>query len=192
MDSIKDYIKVFNVLDTKQCQNILNILKEYDWEKHKWNNYKTGKSTSEPTKELDVTYPTKFLEKEMAKVISNALLDYQNYFILEERNKDENLKYFLHKSTPVRFNRYPTGTMMRKHYDHIHSIFEGENKGVPIVSIVGVLNGDYEGGNFVFNNNYEVKLKTGDLLIFPSNFLYAHEVKEITKGTRYSYVSWAF
>ena len=192
MDSIKDYIKVFNVLDTKQCQNILNILKEYDWEKHKWNNYKTGKSTSEPTKELDITYPTKFLEKEMAKVISNALLDYQNYFILEERNKDENLKYFLHKSTPVRFNRYPTGTMMRKHYDHIHSIFEGENKGVPIVSIVGVLNGDYEGGNFVFNNNYEVKLKTGDLLIFPSNFLYAHEVKEITKGTRYSYVSWAF
>ena len=192
MDSIKDYIKVFNVLDTKQCQNILNILKEYDWEKHKWNNYKTGKSISEPTKELDITYPTKFLEKEMAKVISNALLEYQNYFIFEDRNKDENLKYFLHKSTPVRFNRYPTGTMMRKHYDHIHSIFEGENKGVPIVSIVGVLNGDYEGGNFVFNNNYEVKLKTGDLLIFPSNFLYAHEVKEITKGTRYSYVSWAF
>ena len=192
MDSIKDYIKVFNVLDTKQCQNILSILKEYDWEKHKWNNYKTGKSTSEPTKELDVTYPTKFLEKEMAKVISNALLDYQNYFILEERNKDENLKYFLHKSTPVRFNRYPTGTMMRKHYDHIHSIFEGENKGVPIVSIVGVLNDDYEGGDFVFNGNHEVKLKTGDILIFPSNFLYAHEVKEITKGTRYSYVSWAF
>ena len=192
MDSIKDYIKVFNVLDTKQCQNILNILKEYDWEKHKWNNYKTGKSTSEPTKELDITYPTKFLEKEMAKVISNALLEYQNYFIFEDRNKDENLKYFLHKSTPVRFNRYPTGTMMRKHYDHIHSIFEGENKGVPIVSIVGVLNDDYEGGDFVFNGNHEVKLKTGDILIFPSNFLYAHEVKEITKGTRYSYVSWAF
>tara|TARA_R100001480_G_scaffold142634_1_gene140198 strand:- start:47 stop:625 length:579 start_codon:yes stop_codon:yes gene_type:complete len=192
MDSIKDYIKVFNVLDTKQCQNILSILKEYDWEKHKWNNYKTGKSTSEPTKELDITYPTKFLEKEMAKVISNALLEYQNYFIFEDRNKDENLKYFLHKSTPVRFNRYPTGTMMRKHYDHIHSIFEGENKGVPIVSIVGVLNDDYEGGDFVFNGNHEVKLKTGDILIFPSNFLYAHEVKEITKGTRYSYVSWAF
>ena len=192
MDSIKDYIKVFNVLDTKQCQNILNILNGYDWEKHKWNNYKTGKSTSEPTKELDITYPTKFLEKEMAKVISNALLEYQNYFIFEERNKDENLKYFLHKSTPVRFNRYPTGTMMRKHYDHIHSIFEGENKGVPIVSIVGVLNDDYEGGDFVFNGNHEVKLKIGDILIFPSNFLYAHEVKEITKGTRYSYVSWAF
>jgi len=192
MDNIKDYIKVFNVLDTKQCQNILNILNGYDWEKHKWNNYKTGKSTSEPTKELDITYPTKFLEKEMAKVISNALLEYQNYFIFEERNKDKNLKYFLHKSTPVRFNRYPTGTMMRKHYDHIHSIFEGENKGVPIVSIVGVLNDDYEGGDFVFNGNHEVKLKIGDILIFPSNFLYAHEVKEITKGTRYSYVSWAF
>jgi len=192
MDNIRDYIKVFNVLDTTQCQNILNILKGYDWEKHKWNNYTTGKNTSEPTKELDITYSTKFLEKEMAKVISNALLDYQNFFIFNEKNKDENLKYFLHKSTPVRFNRYTTGTMMRKHYDHIHSMFEGENKGIPIVSIVGVLNDDYEGGEFVFNTNHKVKLKTGDLLIFPSNFLYAHEVKEITKGNRYSYVSWAF
>ena len=38
----------------------------------------------------------------------------------------------------------------------------------------------------------EIKLKTGDILMFPSNFMYPHEVTECTKGTRYSFVSWAF
>ena len=30
------------------------------------------------------------------------------------------------KFSPIRFNRYNTFTMMRKHYDHIHSIFDGK------------------------------------------------------------------
>ncbi len=80
---------------------------------------------------------------------------------------------------------------MRKHYDHIHSIFDGKMKGVPIVSIVANLNEDYEGSEFMCREK-EIKLKTGDILMFPSNFMYPHEVKETTKGVRYSFVSWAF
>ena len=38
----------------------------------------------------------------------------------------------------------------------------------------------------------EIPLKTGDILLFPSTFMYPHEVKEARKGTRYSFVSWAF
>ena len=37
-----------------------------------------------------------------------------------------------------------------------------------------------------------VPVETGDILLFPSNFMYPHEVRETTKGTRYSFVSWAF
>ena len=37
-----------------------------------------------------------------------------------------------------------------------------------------------------------IKLKEGDLLIFPSSFIYPHEVKPIKKGVRYSYVSWVY
>ncbi len=33
-------------------------------------------------------------------------------------------------------------------------------------------------------------LKTGDMIIFPSNFLYPHQVMPVTKGERYSIVSW--
>ena len=81
--------------------------------------------------------------------------------------------------------------MMRKHYDHIHSIFDGQRKGVPILSIVANLNEDYEGSEF-YCRGEKIELKTGDILLFPSNFMYPHEVKETTKGTRYSFVSWAF
>ncbi len=81
---------------------------------------------------------------------------------------------------------------MREHYDHIHSIFDGERKGIPILSIVGFLNDDYEGGEFLFSRKHEIPLKAGDILVFPSNFMYPHEVKEVTKGERYSFVAWAF
>ena len=64
-------------------------------------------------------------------------------------------------------------------------------KGIPILSIVGLLNDNYEGGEFMIRGK-EVKLIRGDILIFPSNFIYPHEVKDITKGIRYSFVSWAF
>ena len=64
--------------------------------------------------------------------------------------------------------------MMRRHYDHIHSIFDGKMKGVPIVSIVGNLNEDYEGSEFHCRGK-EIKLKTGDILMFPADIL--HYVK---------------
>ena len=60
-----------------------------------------------------------------------------------------------------------------------------------IFSLLGNLNEDYEGSEFHCRDK-EIKLKTGDILMFPSNFMYPHEVTECTKGTRYSFVSWAF
>ena len=38
----------------------------------------------------------------------------------------------------------------------------------------------------------EIKLKTGDILIFPSNFMYPHRVEPVKKGTRFSFVSWVY
>ena len=33
-------------------------------------------------------------------------------------------------------------------------------------------------------------LTKGDIIVFPSNFMYPHKVEPVTKGTRYSYISW--
>jgi predicted 2-oxoglutarate/Fe(II)-dependent dioxygenase YbiX len=37
-----------------------------------------------------------------------------------------------------------------------------------------------------------IKLKKGDLLIFPSVFLYPHKVEPVKKGIRYSFISWVW
>lgn len=59
------------------------------------------------------------------------------------------------------------------------------------VSCSFALNDDYEGGDFAFFDRELVyKLKKGDALMFPSNFMYPHEVMPVTSGTRYSIVTW--
>ena len=64
------------------------------------------------------------------------------------------------------------------------------------MSCILLLNNDYEGGNLCFRNpdgsgEWEVEVKPNRMIIWPSNFLYPHTVKPVTKGTRYSVVAWA-
>tara|TARA_B100000214_G_scaffold27986_1_gene18276 strand:- start:15 stop:581 length:567 start_codon:yes stop_codon:yes gene_type:complete len=188
MNQIEDYIIVKNTIPKDLCKTMIDECNKKEWRKHTWNNYTTGTNSSEPTKELDVMNCTKEQQDKMTPSLIRALDEYQRLCSWEG---DKTGGQWLSKFSPIRFNRYNVGTMMRKHYDHIHSIFDGKMKGVPIVSIVGNLNEDYEGSEFHCRDK-EIKLKTGDILMFPSNFMYPHEVTECTKGTRYSFVSWAF
>jgi len=64
------------------------------------------------------------------------------------------------------------------------------------LSIILNLNEGYEGGDLVFGHQNlrvelkRIKLKSGTLCFFPSNFLYPHKIERITKGSRYSVVAW--
>ena len=63
------------------------------------------------------------------------------------------------------------------------------------LSCILLLNNDYEGGNLSFRepkgeNEFSIENRPGRLIIWPSNFLYPHCVKQVLKGTRYSVVSW--
>jgi hypothetical protein len=64
------------------------------------------------------------------------------------------------------------------------------------MSCILLLNNDYEGGNLCFRNpdgtgEWEVEVKPNRMIVWPSNFLYPHTVKPVTKGIRYSVVAWA-
>ena len=92
----------------------------------------------------------------------------------------------------IRFNKYNLGTTMKSLIDHIRGLFQeapDRQKGIPILSIVGLLNDDFIGGEFILCGN-EIKLKKNSLLIWPANFMYPHEVAPIKEGTRYSFVAW--
>lgn len=89
------------------------------------------------------------------------------------------------------WHRYKKGTNMSLHTDNIKTVFDGTRKGCPILSIVGQLNDNFLGGEFEILDQ-QIKMKAGDILIFPSNFLFPHQVKTIIKGKRLSFVSWVW
>ena len=113
---------------------------------------------------------------------------------LKKYMKHIDLPYFNGWSgySQIRWNRYKEDRKMAEHCDHIQSLFDGDRKGVPTLSCLGCLNDDYEGGDLVFFGDKIVEFKRGDLLIFPSNFLYPHRVEPVKSGVRWSYISWVW
>ena len=188
MNTIEDYIYIENHIPVELCEALIDECNKKEWRKHKWNNYGAGTFQSEETKELDVISCTQEQQNKITPHLIKALEEYQ---VRCSTPGQKTSPPWLFKFSPIRFNKYEVGNMMREHYDHIHSIFDGKMKGVPIVSIVANLNEDYEGAEF-YCRGKEIPLKTGDILLFPSTFMYPHEVKEAKKGVRYSFVSWAF
>lgn len=92
--------------------------------------------------------------------------------------------------TDFRMNRYTKGGYMKSHIDNIHHS-HGQQFGYPHITALLFLNDDYEGGDFILcDGEYEVPKKKGSCIIFPSNFMYPHEVKYVSKGTRYSVMTW--
>ena len=190
MDHVDDYIMIQNLIPTQLCKSIIRecSLPEKKWSKHSWYDYSRDDSHSMQEKELDVQDSTEDQFKSLRGYLREAVKNYtQKYSPTGEKLGPTWIKHI----SKVRFNRYTVGTKMRVHYDHIHDLFDGKLKGIPILSFVGLLNDNYEGGEFMCREK-EIKLRRGDILLFPSNFMYPHEVKKITKGIRYSFVSWAF
>jgi predicted 2-oxoglutarate/Fe(II)-dependent dioxygenase YbiX len=53
------------------------------------------------------------------------------------------------------------------------------------------LNEDYEGGEFaLFDREMMIRTSPGSAIVFPSNFMYPHEIMPVIKGTRYSIITW--
>ena len=184
---VKDYIYITNILPKSICEEVIKIIEFRDWDKHAWYSNKNSSTHIENEKELDTQLTDQALHEKLAPYIIQAGTQYNNKFAVPGTRMGQ----FISQFTPARFNRYQPGTMMRKHYDHIHHIFDGEQKGIPVLSMLGVLNEDFKGGEFLVNEEV-YPLKTGDMILFPSCFMYPHEVKEVTEGTRFSFISWAY
>jgi len=189
MKYVDDYIMVENLMPVELCKSLIreNSLPEKKWSKHSWAAY-DQRGPQNAKDELDIIYATREQSKIIETYLLEALQKYQAKYSQEEGRTGS--LWIRHIST-LRFNRYKVGTQMQTHYDHIHTLFDGKYKGIPILSFIGLLNDNYQGGELLCRKK-EIKLKRGDILLFPSNFIYPHRVKEITKGIRYSFVGWGF
>src|SRR5262249_31098415 len=140
--------------------------------------------------EPDMLFATAQIHAVLAPSITKAVQNYSKKFAVNSTYRTQSI---VTRFSYVRFNRYSVGQGMAIHYDHIHSLFDGSQKGIPVLSFVGNLNEDYEGGDLVFfNGKHPVALKTGDICMFPSCFMYPHHVQEVKRGTRYSFAAWGW
>ena len=92
------------------------------------------------------------------------------------------------RHTNYKVQRYQEGGFMSAHADAIfHS--HGQQYGFPESTVIFFPNNDYKGGEFVVAD-ITYKPKKNSAIIFPSNFMFPHYVKPITKGTRFSILTW--
>ena len=81
------------------------------------------------------------------------------------------------------FIKYGKDQHFQEHSDHGYSY-------VSVLSSVGYLNDDYEGGELYFPKfNLKIKPEAGDLYLFPSSFIYSHVAMPVKNGTKYSVVT---
>lgn len=187
---LKDYVRIYKEVFSKSyCDFVVEEISKLNWRKHFYTRLASDMKLEELQfeNELDVTNEsfsqTEMMTADIWKVISR--------YVLQDMNPNENGFTGWQGFSLPRFNKYLPGTLMRTHCDHIKALFDGERKGIPILSIVGSLNDDYEGGEFLMWGE-PVELKGGDIMVFPSNFLYPHSVTPVKSGVRYSFVSWVW
>jgi predicted 2-oxoglutarate/Fe(II)-dependent dioxygenase YbiX len=115
----------------------------------------------------------------IANKFKNSILTYQKHFPYFYFNQINNIEIL----------KYENNGYYKYHID------DGFNLN-RVLSCILLLNNDYEGGELCFYdqvNKKEITIdkKIGRMILWPSNFLFPHAVKPVTKGTRFSVVIWA-
>lgn len=182
--NIEDYIVEFeNILSDEDCNKILaEYLNCPEWGP----TYVGGGVVDRRIRNVDTVQISnphvisqnfetrKEIDEIVFRAAANAIKKYNELF--PEAKIEQDSGYELLK--------YNEGFFYKQHTDS----FKDQPRAV---SCSFALNDDYEGGGFgFFDNEFHYKLKKGSVLMFPSNFMYPHEVLPVTKGTRYSIITW--
>ena len=183
-NTLEQYIHVFDdILSDQLCDEILN---EYV-NSNEWSDSLVGGGVvSKEIRNCDQI------------LISQQNIISKNY---EKRNEIDSM---IHKSVGKAIQKYhechkefqisiDTGYQILRYQEgqfyieHTDSFTEQQRS----ISCSLQLNDDYEGGNFgLFNRQMQIRGGKGSAVMFPSNFMFPHEIMPIIKGTRYSIITW--
>lgn len=116
----------------------------------------------------------KKLDEEFYVCASNAINEYRKLFPEVASEID----------TGYDLLRYNEGQFYIQHTDS----FKNQQRSV---SCSFLLNDDYEGGEFAFfDREIMIRGGKGSIVMFPSNFMFPHEIMPVISGTRYSIITW--
>jgi|TARA_E500000318_G_scaffold73605_1_gene68276 hypothetical protein len=167
-----------NIVSNDLCDDVFKY--PWSWSPSKYENDSGVIKNSEERVKMDEVWveelnrPYPILKKSVLKVINNYAEEHKNFSCIHHTN--------------FRINRYGVGGFMSPHVDNIHHS-HGQQYGYPQCSVILFLNDDYKGGHFIVADK-EYVTKKGSAIIFPSNFMFPHEVKKVTDGERWSIVTW--
>jgi predicted 2-oxoglutarate/Fe(II)-dependent dioxygenase YbiX len=184
MKIISDYIVVFeDVMTHALCDAILKeFSNEEEWQKtvigdgHPNDNIRSAET-------IIISYPhiieknlkvRQKIDKYVFASAGLAIKKYNEKFSLCNIEEDSGYELL----------RYKEGQFYIQHTDS----FKARPRAV---SCSFALNDDYEGGEWgFFDREMVIKAPKGSAILFPSNFMYPHEIMPVTKGTRYSVITW--
>lgn len=139
---------------------------------------------------------------------------YHLSFSYHQKRIEEYFSVALTLATEVQALEYTRGGFYIKHADDSNDVINSEGETVGFVQVAperkistvlfatshvsregkGL---DFSGGELVFNYLYDaegrqvrIRPKAGDMVVFPSNPLYSHEVLPVTEGYRLTLVQW--
>lgn len=140
---------------------------------------------------------------------------YQKLFEVHQASIERFFNISLTLSTPIQSLEYEKGSFYIKHADDSNELIDKEGNSVgfqcvaPNRKLTSVLFTtshseetsddiyNFSGGELLFNylydedkNSIKFKPQQGDMILFFSNPIFSHEVKEITSGYRVSLVQW--
>ena len=187
---IKNFITIYDeILPVNILSNLIRFANKSTFEETK-----IGGRGENAIKDFNIrrTYalPLSRVSKSMSNVHwFNLLGSYFNNKLLQYKIDNNIIDYAYSNIFDIEILKYENTGFYTWHVDHFATVPR-------TMSCILLLNNDYEGGNLCFRNpdgtgEWEVEVKPNRMIIWPSNFLYPHTVKPVTKGTRYSVVAWA-
>lgn len=184
MKNINEYIVTFDgVITDALCDAILN---EFSNEEE-WGKTVVGGGKIKPeirsAETVVISYPHVIEKNPKVRAKLDKYIFASAGFAIKKYNEKFPLA-LIQEDSGYELLRYKEGQFYVQHTDSF--------KAAPrAVSCSFILNDNYEGGEFAFfGRELKYKPKKGSCIMFPSNFMYPHEIMPVTSGTRYSIITW--
>lgn len=182
---IVDYIRVYEgVFTSEECKTILNEYKNDSG----WKTSKVGFNGIEDSdyRKCDILNISdqEVIEKNQSVRLGIDNLIHRKAIGVAQKYVTEFPSCCLRTDSGYDLLRYKTGGFFKQHTD---SYLEQPRALAMSIN----LNDDYKGGSLAFfDEEVTIKGGLGSVIIFPANYMYPHQIMEVTKGTRYAIVTW--
>lgn len=184
MDQLNKYIVVLkNLMPQDLCNT---IIKEYadcaEWVQSGISREGKPDMKVRNCHTIEISQPFTIRQSQIRRNIDTKIFNCAANCIQEYNNQFPHTH--IAQDTGYELLRYTEGQF---YIQHVDSFLQAPR----LISCSFALNDNYDGGEFAFfDRQLKYKLNQGDVIMFPSTFMYPHEIMPVTKGIRYSIITW--